>query len=69
MLPLSYNALGITYNKTQLDKNGWTLPTNLGEMGELKTKVEEAGYTFCVDMLQFPGYGFQYLCNIADTDF
>lgn len=69
MLPLSYNALGITYNKTQLDKNGWTLPTNLGEMGELKTKVEEAGYTFCVDMLQFPGYGFQYLCNIADTGF
>ena len=69
MLPLAYNALGITYNKTLLEKNGWTLPTNLSEMEELKTKVEAAGYTFCVDMLQFPGYGFQYLCNIADTGF
>ncbi|WP_455501963.1 extracellular solute-binding protein [Gemmiger sp.] len=29
MLPLGYNALGITYNKTLLEKNGWTLPTNL----------------------------------------
>ena len=55
MLPLAYNALGITYNKTLLEKNGWTLPTNLSEMEELKTKVEAAGYTFCVDMLQFPG--------------
>ena len=69
MLPLGYNALGITYNKTLLEKNGWTLPTNLTELEELKPKVEEAGYTFCVDMLQFPGYGFQYLCNIADTGY
>ena len=69
MLPLGYNALGITYNKTLLEKNGWTLPTNLSEMEALKTKAEDAGYTFCVDMLQFPGYGFQYLCNIADTGF
>ena len=69
MLPLGYNALGITYNKTLLEKNGWTLPTNLSEMEELKKKAEAAGCTFCVDMLQFPGYGFQYLCNIADTGF
>ena len=69
MLPLSYNALGITYNRTLLEKNGWTLPTNLSEMEALKEKVEAAGYTFCVDMLQFPGYGFQYLCNIADTGY
>lgn len=69
MLPLGYNALGITYNKTLLEKNGWTLPTNLKELEELKTKVEDAGYIFCRDQLQFPGYGFQYLCNILDTDF
>ena len=69
MLPMSYNALGITYNKTLLEKHGWTLPTNLTEMAELKTKAEEAGVIFCRDQLQFPGYGFQYLCNILDTDF
>ena len=69
MLPMSYNALGITYNKTLLDKHGWTLPTNLTEMAELKVKAEEAGVIFCRDQLQFPGYGFQYLCNILDTGF
>lgn len=69
MLPLGYNALGITYNKTLLDKHGWTLPTNLSEMEELKEKAEEAGVVFCRDQLQYPGYGFQYLCNILDTGF
>ena len=32
MLPLTYSATGITYNKTLLDKNGWELPTNLEEL-------------------------------------
>lgn len=69
MLPLAYSCIGVTYNKTLLDENGWTLPTNLKEMEELKAKVENAGYTFCVDKIQYPGYGFQYLCNILDTSF
>lgn len=69
MLPLGYNALGVTYNKTLLEKNGWTLPKNLKELEELAPKVEEAGYTFCLDQLQYPGFGFQFLCNIADTGF
>ena len=46
MLPQGYSALGITYNKTLLEKNGWTLPTNLDEMEELKQQVEDAGYIF-----------------------
>lgn len=69
MLPLSYSCLGVTYNKTLLEKNGWTLPTSLKEMEELKPQVEEAGYNFCMDLLQYPGYGFQYMCNILDTGF
>ena len=69
MLPLSYNATGITYNKTLLDNNGWKLPTNLDELAALKEKVEAAGYIFSRCQLQYPGYGFQYLCNIADTSF
>lgn len=69
MLPLSYNALGITYNKTLLDKHGWALPTSLKEMEALKEKAEEAGVILCRNQLQLPGYGFQYLCNILDTGF
>lgn len=69
MLPMGYNALGITYNKTLLEENNWDLPTNLTEMEELKEEAEAAGYTFCIDQLQYPGFGFQYLCNIANTGY
>lgn len=69
MLPLGYNALGITYNKTLLEEHGWTLPTNLSEFAALKEKCEEAGVIFCRDQLELPGYGFQYLCNVLDTGF
>lgn len=69
MLPMGYNALGITYNKTLLEKNGWNLPTSFKELEELAPQVEEAGYTLCLDQLQYPGFGFQFLCNIADTGF
>lgn len=69
MLPLGYNALGITYNKTLLEKMGWSLPTSLAELAELKEKADAAGLIFCRDQLQYPGYGFQFLCNILDTGF
>ena len=69
MLPLAYNAMGITYNKTLLEENGWTLPTNLDELEALKEQVEDAGYVFSRCQLQYPGYGFQFLCNIADTGY
>lgn len=69
MLPLGYNALGITYNKTLLEKHGWTLPTTLAEMGELKEKAEAEGVIFCRNQLQYPGYGFQYVFNILSTDY
>ena len=69
MLPLYYSCFGITYNKTLLEKNGWALPTSLEEVEELAPKVEEAGYDLCLDLFQYPGYGFQYLCNILDTGY
>ena len=67
LLPTYYDCLGITYNKTLLEKNGWTLPTSLKELEELAPKVKAAGYDLCLDDIQLPGYGFQYLCDILDT--
>ena len=69
MLPSYFTCLGITYNKTLLEKNGWTLPASLKELEELAPQVEAAGYRLCLDQLQFPGFGFQYLCNIMDTGY
>lgn len=69
MLPLYYSCLGLTYNKTLLEKNGWELPNSLEELEALAPKVKEAGCDLAVDMVQFPGYGFQYFFNILSTGY
>lgn len=69
MLPNYFHAIGITYNKKLLEENGWELPTSIKEMEALAPKARQAGYTFCLNQLQYPGYGFQYLCNILDTGY
>ena len=69
LLPTFYNCFGITYNKTLLEKHGWTLPTSLRELETLAPQVEAAGCRLALDQTQLPGYGFQYLCNILSTGF
>lgn len=69
LLPTYYTCIGITYNKTLLEKNGWKLPTSFKELEELAPKVKEAGYNLALNEIQLPGYGFQYLCNVLDTDY
>ena len=69
MLPSAYNCFGITYNKTLLEKHGWTLPKSFKELEQLAKEAEKAGVQLCLPQIQYPGYGFQYLCNIADTGF
>ena len=69
MLPLYYNCMGITYNKTMLDKNGWELPNSLEELEKLAPKVQEAGYDLALSLIQFPGSGFQYLFDILSTGY
>ena len=68
-LPTYYECIGITYNKTLLEKHGWTLPNSLRELRELAPKAAEAGCTLCLNQIQLPGFGFQYFCNIMDTVF
>lgn len=69
LLPTFFSCLGITYNKTLLDRHGWTLPTNFAELRELAPKVKAAGCRLALNQIALPGYGFQYLCNIMDTGF
>lgn len=69
LLPSYFSCFGITYNKKILEDNGWSVPKSMKEVEELAPKVREAGYNLCLNQLQFPGYGFQYLCNILDTGF
>lgn len=69
MLPMAYNCLGITYNKTLLDKNGWELPESLEELEELIPKIKAAGCKLALTQLQYPGFGFQYFCSILSTGY
>ena len=67
LLPICYNAIGITYNKNLFEEHGWTLPNNMDELADLKTKAEEAGCDFSLTQLNLPGYGFQYFFNVASA--
>ena len=69
MLPMYYNCIGITYNKTLLEKHGWKLPDSLQELEKLAPKVRKAGCQLALDQVQFPEYGFQYFCNIMSTNY
>ena len=69
MLPSAYSCFGIIYNKRLLAEHGWTRPNSFEELEELAVKAKEAGVQLCEAQVQYPGYGFQYLCNIADAGF
>ena len=69
LLPSYYSCMGITYNKRILEDNGWELPGSLEELEELAPKVTAAGYRLALTEIGLPGYGFQYMCNILDTDY
>lgn len=69
LLPSYYSCMGITYNKKILRDNGWSLPTSFEELKELAPKVKEKQLKLALNEIGLPGYGFQYLCNILDTDY
>lgn len=69
LLPNTYGCFGIVYNKKLLEEHGWTLPSTFEELEELASEVKEAGLTLAVNQIRLPGAGFQYFCNILDTDF
>ena len=37
--------------------------------GNLAEEAKAAGVQLCLAQIAYPGYGFQYMCNIADTGF
>lgn len=69
MLPTYYDCMGITYNKTLLEKHGWKLPKSFRELEELAPQVEAAGCQLALNQIQLPGYGFQYFSSIMSTNY
>ena len=67
LVPCSYNIYGISYNKTLFEKHGWTFPNSFEELKELVPKIKEAGVEVSATNNIAAAYGFQYVCNLADT--
>ena len=69
MLPSAYSCIGITYNKTLLEEHEWELPKSFADLENLAEEAKAAEVQLCLAQIAYPGYGFQYMCNIADTAF
>ncbi|MGN0996180.1 MAG: ABC transporter substrate-binding protein, partial [Candidatus Ventricola sp.] len=69
LLPADYDVIGMNYNATLFEREGWAVPASFAELEALAPIIKAAGYDLSDCAADLPGYGFQYLCNIADTAF
>ncbi|GEM_PF-2863952 len=64
-LPYSSKLIGIQYNKTMFQENGWTPPRNFAELQALIPKIRQAGYEVSTTATSLSGHGFNYLFHFA----
>ena len=69
LLPADYDVIGMLYNASLFEREGWAVPTSFAELEALAPVIREAGYDLADCAASLPGFGFQYMCNIADTAF
>lgn len=69
LLPADYDVIGMLYNASLFEREGWQVPTSFAELEALATVIRAAGYDLADCAANLPGFGFQYMCNIADTAF
>ena len=69
LLPTDYDVIGLIYNASLFEREGWEVPNSFEELERLAAVIKEAGYDLADCLTHLPGFGFQYLCNIADTAF
>lgn len=69
LLPSNFNILGIYYNKTIMEENGWSVPENFEEMKSLVAKIKAKGLNPSIVESELPGANFSYLFDIANTEF
>lgn len=69
LLPSNFNILGIYYNKTLMEENGWEVPQNFEGMKQLVHEIKEKGLNPSLVECELPGSNFSYLFDIANTDF
>ena len=63
MLPSAYSCIGITYNKTLLEKHGWKLPKSFHDLEKLAKKAKKAGVQLCLTQMNIQAMAFN-ICVI-----
>lgn len=69
LLPADYDVIGMVYNASLFEREGWKVPTSFAELQALAPVIQAAGYDLSDCAANLPEYGFQYMCNIGDTAF
>ncbi len=69
LLPYDFTILGIGWNRSLFEREGWEVPTSFSAMQELLPKVKDAGITPSVCQINLPGIAFELFCNVSDTVF
>lgn len=69
LVPIARSVIGLYYNKTLFEENGWEKPQNLEELKNLTQKIKEAGLDPVSAQFELPGNGFFDLFTCAKTSF
>lgn len=69
LLPTDYDIISLVYNASLFEREGWEVPESFEDLEKLAPVIKEAGYDLADCATHLPGFGFQYMCNIADTKF
>lgn len=69
LIPSGYQLMGIYYNKTILDENGWKVPNSFQELSALDKEIQAAGYRTMGNAMSLDGYPFNYFFNLGNTQY
>lgn len=69
LIPCNFQLVGIAYNKTIMEENGWEVPNSLEELEKLAPAIEAAGYKAVTAASGLEGYPFNYFFNIGNTTY
>ena len=69
MVPAASTIIGMYYNQTMFEKNGWKVPQNFTELKDLAKTIQAKGIDPCSAQFELPGNGFFDLLTMAKTNY
>lgn len=69
LVPTNISLMGIYYNKTLFEKQGWEVPNSLEEVEALIPEIEAAGVTVSECATKFTGVTFSYFFSASAPSF